>query len=91
MAGRVVIDPERCKGCGLCIGACPTQRIGVAKVSNRNGFWPAEANPVGCTGCARCATVCPDAAITVYRQTAVVGFKSRGRARKAVEAVREGP
>lgn len=91
MAGRIVIDPERCKGCGLCIGVCPARLIRAAKVSNRNGFFPAEADPAGCTGCARCATVCPDAAITVVRQTAIPGLRSPGQARKAVEAVKEGP
>jgi len=87
MAGKIRIDPERCKGCGLCVGVCPAQLIRIAQVSNRNGYFPAEADPAGCTGCARCATMCPDAAITVFRRTAIPDSRSPG---KPVEAVKEG-
>ena len=79
MAGRIIIDFERCKGCGLCVAVCPKTCIAISKQSNRSGYFPAtqmadkpaETNPdlIGsnCTGCCACAIVCPDAAIVVYR------------------------
>jgi len=68
-SGRIFIDPERCKGCELCIPACPPGVISVAEFRNTLGYRPAVlVDPVHrCTGCALCAVVCPDAAITVYR------------------------
>jgi len=91
MAGRIVINTERCKGCGLCVSACPRQRIAAAKASNRNGFFPAEASPLDCSGCALCAIVCPDTAIKVYIEPAITEVKSKRPARKAVGVLKEKP
>jgi 2-oxoglutarate ferredoxin oxidoreductase subunit delta len=67
MAGRIIIDVERCKGCGLCIAVCPKKGIAISKKSNKSGYFPAEAANSDCTGCAVCAIVCPDAAIEVQQ------------------------
>ncbi len=67
MAGRIKIDSERCKGCGLCIEACAQQCIVISTQANSTGYFPAESGNVNCTGCAACALMCPDAAITVFR------------------------
>jgi 2-oxoglutarate ferredoxin oxidoreductase subunit delta len=68
--GRIVIDPERCKGCALCTTVCPQGVIHMADTFNALGYRPARlVDPGGaCTGCAVCALICPDVAITVYRQ-----------------------
>lgn len=68
-SGRILINDERCKGCELCIPACPPSVIGLADYLNSHGYRPAALiDPeYQCTGCALCATVCPDAAITVFR------------------------
>jgi 2-oxoglutarate ferredoxin oxidoreductase subunit delta len=66
MAGRIVIDTERCKGCGLCITVCPKNSIVLSKESNRNGYFPAEAKDGECTACTRCAIVCPEGIIEVF-------------------------
>ena len=67
--GRVVIDVERCKGCELCINACPQDVLALSKQFNSKGYRPVflMEHDNDCTGCALCATICPDAVITVYR------------------------
>ncbi|MBM4029453.1 MAG: 4Fe-4S dicluster domain-containing protein [Planctomycetes bacterium] len=65
MAGRIVIDMERCKGCGLCLAVCPKNSIGIAPESNKNGYFPARAKNDGCTACTRCAVICPEGIIEV--------------------------
>ena len=66
--GTIVVDKETCKGCELCVEACPTSVIRMAPDVNRKGYHYAfMENPENCTGCNNCALVCPDVAITVYR------------------------
>jgi 2-oxoglutarate ferredoxin oxidoreductase subunit delta len=75
MAGRIKIDSERCKGCGLCLTACPNNVIAIAGKSNSKGYFPAESTGPDCTGCTNCAIVCPDCAIEVFRETGKVNIK----------------
>jgi len=66
--GAIVIDREHCKGCELCVTACPTDVIRMEKEVNGKGYYYAyPANPDLCIGCANCAMVCPDGVITVYK------------------------
>ena len=66
---KVTFNVERCKGCGLCVSACPKQIIALAKETiNAKGYHPAEVIAQDkCIGCAFCATMCPDTVITVER------------------------
>ena len=67
--GAVVIDIERCKGCGLCIAACPQQVLGFSGALNKSGYDVAHMeHPEACIGCAFCAMTCPDIAIEVFRE-----------------------
>jgi 2-oxoglutarate ferredoxin oxidoreductase subunit delta len=65
MTGRIVINMERCKGCGLCVAVCPKGNIAVAQESNKNGYFPAQAKNTGCTACTQCAIVCPEGIIEI--------------------------
>lgn len=69
MKGAAVVDTERCKGCELCVVACPLDVLALtSKEVNRKGYnFAHEVLADTCTGCASCATVCPDGCITVYR------------------------
>ncbi len=40
--GKIVIDIERCKGCGFCVDACPRSLIKISKEINKIGYHPAE-------------------------------------------------
>jgi len=66
--GAIVVDVEKCKGCEVCIPACPSHVIDLAHEVNGKGYHYAYmANPEACTGCVNCAIVCPDGVITVYK------------------------
>ena len=64
--GTVTIDVEACKGCELCITACPPRVLTMGGDLNRAGFHYPLLEP-GCTGCAACLFVCPDFCFEVYR------------------------
>lgn len=66
--GRVDLDSEECKGCGLCVEACPPKCLALAPQLNRYGYHPATYLGVGCTGCGICFFACPEpGAIVVWR------------------------
>lgn len=67
--GRIEVDTERCKGCALCVGACPQGALTLSERLNAAGYHPVYLiDGAVCTGCAICAIVCPDVALTVYRE-----------------------
>ena len=69
MRGTIIVDTDRCKGCSLCVEACPQDVIALGNKVNVHGY--PYINVVGgdrCTGCASCAIVCPDGCIAVYRK-----------------------
>lgn len=67
--GRIAVDTERCKGCSVCVAACPFKVLAMARDVNGKGYhFSFMADPERCTGCASCAFVCPDSCITVFRQ-----------------------
>jgi len=70
--GLVEISVDECKGCGLCVSACPPRSLKLAESLNRYGVHPATYLGSGCTACGICFFCCPEpGAITVYRAVAV--------------------
>ena len=60
---------EYCKGCGLCVWACPESVLTISTDTiTVRGYHPAVVeNPERCIGCISCALMCPDTAIVVER------------------------
>ncbi len=67
--GKVTFNEDICKGCGLCVTACPVKIVTLnTKKINVKGYQPATVIDVDkCIGCANCAMICPDCVITVER------------------------
>ena len=66
--GDILIDIEKCKGCELCIDACPQESLDRSRKVNNKGYLYIVKIEDNCTGCTSCALVCPEGAITVYRK-----------------------
>jgi 2-oxoglutarate ferredoxin oxidoreductase subunit delta len=64
----LAVTSERCKGCGLCIAACPKDVLALDEsLVNGLGYHPIRVvDAAACTSCALCARVCPDVVFTVY-------------------------
>ena len=66
---KLTFQTDLCKGCGLCVSACPKKVLVLAADKiNKKGHHPVEvADQSRCIGCAFCATMCPDCIITVEK------------------------
>lgn len=65
-----MVDEARCKGCRLCVVACPLHLLELApRKVNAHGYpYVEQLRAEQCTGCAACGIVCPDGCIAVYRK-----------------------
>ena len=66
---KVTFKEDICKGCGLCVDACPKHILKLDRDKiNKKGHNPAVMTDQSkCIACAFCATMCPDCVITVER------------------------
>ncbi|RKZ31050.1 hypothetical protein DRQ36_03425 [bacterium] len=67
---KIVVQVDHCKGCELCVEACPVGCIEIDnEVLNKLGYHPAKYKGTGCTGCGICYYTCPEPdAIIVYKK-----------------------
>ncbi len=69
---QVTILPELCKGCELCILACPSGNLSLSPELNRNGYHPVVFSYEGtrgpCSACGLCYWACPDFAVSEIRR-----------------------
>ena len=66
--GCLTLETEECKGCGMCIAACPPKVLALSPSLNRYGYHPVKYLGEGCTGCGICFFACPEpGAIAVWR------------------------
>jgi 2-oxoglutarate ferredoxin oxidoreductase subunit delta len=65
---RMTVNPNLCKGCGLCLSACPKKIIKFSDKINTKGYHYAEVvEQEQCIACKMCYQICPDVAITVEK------------------------
>jgi 2-oxoglutarate/2-oxoacid ferredoxin oxidoreductase subunit beta len=79
----VLIEKDRCKGCGMCVSACPSHVLAMSHEINARGyFFPLVEHPDDCNGCRSCVLVCPDVAVQV---------EHKGKTTAAPEALNDLP
>ncbi len=83
--GTVTIAVDRCKGCELCIPACPPGVLSMSETVNGLGFRFPELHP-GCTGCRACLDMCPDFVFEVYKLDQPIELDAAAPAAPAGEA-----
>ena len=67
--GDIQIAAHLCKGCCLCVAACPPGVLSQSRFLNRQGYYAISYSGTGCTGCGICFYVCPEpGAITVLKR-----------------------
>lgn len=65
----VQLDPERCRGCELCLEICPNELFAPGQEPNAQGYFPVQMNYADyCINCLRCVQICPDLAFDVPKQ-----------------------
>ena len=66
---KVTINELVCKGCALCVRACPKNVLALSRTKlNAKGYHPASVvDQEACIGCASCARTCPDVAIRIEK------------------------
>ena len=66
---KVTFNTDLCKGCGLCVNACPKKILAIDTCGIlMMGYSPAVmTDQEKCIACAFCATMCPDCIIIVEK------------------------
>ncbi len=61
---------ERCKGCELCVNACPKNIISMnSKNVNKKGYNTPEIKEMEkCIGCGSCFIMCPESCLKVVKE-----------------------
>lgn len=66
---KLIIREDSCKGCTLCIDACPKNLLELDKSKlNAKGYHPISMkDQSACIACASCARMCPDLVFEVEK------------------------
>jgi 2-oxoglutarate ferredoxin oxidoreductase subunit delta len=63
---QVVIDKNRCKGCGYCVDFCPREVLKMSTNINPKGYTlPAIVDEDKCLNCGYCEKICPEFAVKI--------------------------
>ncbi len=63
---NISIDDNYCKGCEICINACPKDVFAISQKRNKYGtLIPCVAEKENCIACKLCEIMCPDGCINV--------------------------
>ena len=67
---RVTFNKQLCKGCGLCVDACPKKILALNKDEiNAKGYHPATMTyQEKCIACAMCSMMCTDVVIKIEKK-----------------------
>lgn len=65
-AVRIVMTPQWCKGCGICVELCPAKVFTAEEGTGK----AAVTFPEKCSDCGMCELWCPDYAISLERGVA---------------------
>jgi len=62
----ILVDPDLCKGCDICIVSCPVQAYAKSEELNKKGVYlPYIDKEEKCRKCHLCELLCPDQAVIV--------------------------
>jgi 2-oxoglutarate ferredoxin oxidoreductase subunit delta len=59
---EILINSERCKGCGLCVGVCPKKLLSIGEEMNESSY-NYVIQKEGCIGCGNCYEICPEGTV----------------------------
>jgi hydrogenase-4 component H len=86
--GRVVVDADLCRGCGLCVRDCPASGLELERTPDQ-GFRLLH-YPDRCAYCAQCEDSCPSGAITLTNEY-VPATSERGKLVQVMVEVQQEP
>ncbi len=66
--GRVVVDPDLCRGCGLCARDCPASALELQREGRDK--YRLIYHPARCAYCGQCEESCPTDALTLTNEFA---------------------
>jgi len=68
MRGKPVFLYENCKGCELCISACPKDILRMSEDTNKKSVnYAICIDESKCIACKMCAITCPDSVIEIIK------------------------